>query len=161
MLQFICRYHHVDLRDSIGLGHARLIADQCRSPSPRPLAAPPAGLSRARHCDHLATRRKSGAHGQHHRYLIRRRSLERQWDEDPDQSLDRGGDLLRALHRSCDILVARGDGMQLLKDHFAHYRPLAAAITRSAAAGVHDQYSGTTNTAAAPEPSPALAATSS
>ena len=41
--------------------------------------------------------------------------------------------------RPCDILGRPGDGMQLLREHFAHYRPLVAAIAMGAAAAVHDQ----------------------
>jgi alkylation response protein AidB-like acyl-CoA dehydrogenase len=38
----------------------------------------------------------------------------------------------------CDILGRPGDGMRLLREHFAHYRPLVAATALGAAAGVHD-----------------------
>jgi alkylation response protein AidB-like acyl-CoA dehydrogenase len=41
--------------------------------------------------------------------------------------------------RPCDILGRPGDGMQLLREHFAYYRPLVAAIAMGAAAAVHDQ----------------------
>jgi len=49
---------------------------------------------------------------------------------------------LDAVHvRHCDLLGEPGEGMQLLKDHFARYRPLVAATALGAAAGVHDQVS--------------------
>lgn len=41
--------------------------------------------------------------------------------------------------RPCDILGQPGEGMQLLREHFAHYRPLVAATAMGAAAAVHDQ----------------------
>ena len=43
--------------------------------------------------------------------------------------------------RPCDILGQPGQGMQLLREHFAHYRPLVAATALGAAAAVHDQTS--------------------
>jgi alkylation response protein AidB-like acyl-CoA dehydrogenase len=41
--------------------------------------------------------------------------------------------------RPCDILGQPGDGMRLLHEHFAHYRPLVAAIALGVAAAAHDQ----------------------
>ena len=41
--------------------------------------------------------------------------------------------------RPCDILGRPGEGMDLLREHFAHYRPLVAATALGAAAAVHDQ----------------------
>ncbi len=40
--------------------------------------------------------------------------------------------------RPCDILGEPGEGMRLLREHFARYRPLVAATALGAAAGVHD-----------------------
>ena len=40
--------------------------------------------------------------------------------------------------RPCDILGQPGDGMRLLRGHFAAYRPLVAATALGAAAAVHD-----------------------
>ena len=40
--------------------------------------------------------------------------------------------------QSCDILSRPGDGMPLLREHFAHYRPLVAATALGVAAAVHD-----------------------
>jgi alkylation response protein AidB-like acyl-CoA dehydrogenase len=37
-----------------------------------------------------------------------------------------------------DILGRPGDGMRLLREHFAHYRPLVAATALGVAAGIHD-----------------------
>lgn len=41
--------------------------------------------------------------------------------------------------RPCDILGRPGDGIRLLREHFAHYRPLVGAIALGVAAAVHDQ----------------------
>jgi alkylation response protein AidB-like acyl-CoA dehydrogenase len=41
--------------------------------------------------------------------------------------------------RSCDILGQPGEGMPLLRDHFARYRPLVTATALGAAAAIHDQ----------------------
>jgi alkylation response protein AidB-like acyl-CoA dehydrogenase len=38
----------------------------------------------------------------------------------------------------CDLLGRPGEGMALLREHFAHYRPLVAATALGAAAAVHD-----------------------
>jgi alkylation response protein AidB-like acyl-CoA dehydrogenase len=40
--------------------------------------------------------------------------------------------------RPCDILGQPGDGMRLLREHFAHYRPLVAALALGVAAAAHD-----------------------
>lgn len=40
--------------------------------------------------------------------------------------------------RPCDILGQPGDGMRLLREHFAHYRPLVAATALGVASAVHD-----------------------
>jgi alkylation response protein AidB-like acyl-CoA dehydrogenase len=40
--------------------------------------------------------------------------------------------------RPCDILGRPGEGMALLRSHFAHYRPLVAATALGVAAAVHD-----------------------
>jgi alkylation response protein AidB-like acyl-CoA dehydrogenase len=40
--------------------------------------------------------------------------------------------------RPCDILGRPGEGMLLLREHFAHYRPLVAATALGVAAAVHD-----------------------
>ena len=42
------------------------------------------------------------------------------------------------LLRPCDILGRPGEGMLLLRSHFAHYRPLVAATALGVAAAVHD-----------------------
>ncbi len=41
--------------------------------------------------------------------------------------------------RPCDFLGRPGEGMTLLREHFAHYRPLVAATGLGTAAAVHDQ----------------------
>jgi len=43
--------------------------------------------------------------------------------------------------RPCDILGQPGDGMRLIRGHFAVYRPLVAATALGAAAAVHDHAS--------------------
>jgi alkylation response protein AidB-like acyl-CoA dehydrogenase len=49
---------------------------------------------------------------------------------------------LREVHlRPCDILANPGEGMPLLRAHFAHYRPLVAATALGVAAAVHDTVS--------------------
>jgi alkylation response protein AidB-like acyl-CoA dehydrogenase len=40
--------------------------------------------------------------------------------------------------RPCDVLGRPGQGMELLREHFAHYRPLVAATALGTAAAVHD-----------------------
>ena len=40
--------------------------------------------------------------------------------------------------RPCDILGRPGEGMVLLRSHFAHYRPLVAATALGVAAAIHD-----------------------
>jgi alkylation response protein AidB-like acyl-CoA dehydrogenase len=40
--------------------------------------------------------------------------------------------------RPCDILGQPGDGMRLLREHFAYYRPLIAALAVGVAAAAHD-----------------------
>jgi alkylation response protein AidB-like acyl-CoA dehydrogenase len=47
--------------------------------------------------------------------------------------------LQEVIVRPCDILGNPGDGMRLLRGHFACYRPLVAATALGAAAAVHDQ----------------------
>jgi alkylation response protein AidB-like acyl-CoA dehydrogenase len=44
--------------------------------------------------------------------------------------------------RPCDILGQPGEGMPLLRDHFARYRPLVAATALGAASAIHDQTAG-------------------
>jgi alkylation response protein AidB-like acyl-CoA dehydrogenase len=98
LLQFICGYHDVDLRDSTGLGHGRLIAEHATSQVrdrwlPRLLngAIPgiaitePHGGSQV-HSNSTTAKTQSGRRLGGHR------------DEDLGQPPDRGGDLLRVLH---------------------------------------------------------------
>jgi alkylation response protein AidB-like acyl-CoA dehydrogenase len=46
--------------------------------------------------------------------------------------------LQNARLRPCDVLGRPGEGMTLLREHFAHYRPLVAATALGTAAAVHD-----------------------
>jgi alkylation response protein AidB-like acyl-CoA dehydrogenase len=47
--------------------------------------------------------------------------------------------LHEVLLRRCEVLGRPGEGMLLLREHFAHYRPLVAAMALGAAASVCDQ----------------------
>jgi alkylation response protein AidB-like acyl-CoA dehydrogenase len=49
--------------------------------------------------------------------------------------------LEQVLMRPDEILGSPGEGMGLLREHFAHYRPLVAATALGAAAAVHDRVS--------------------
>lgn len=184
LLQFICGYHDVDLRDSTGLGHGRLLA-QHADPQlrdlwlPRLLAGAVAGIAVTEH------------HGGSQVYRTRTAAVSdrkgswtvtgtKTWISRLTEAalfcvffLDPAGRLTSAVIdaaspglsrrpvtpaglsgwawgelrldrvqvRPCDILSTPGDGMRILRDHFAHYRPLVAATALGAAARVHDQVS--------------------
>jgi len=182
LLQFICGYHDVDLRDSTGLGHGRLIAAHATPRVrdrwlPRLLAGSVPGIA--------ITERHGGS--QVHATATHavpagdgtwRVSGTKTWISRlteaavfcvfftaPDgrltaAAIDAGADgLSRRLIipsglsgwawgelrldavevRPFEILGQPGDGMRLLHDHFALYRPLVAATALGAAAAVHDQ----------------------
>lgn len=182
LLQFVCGYHDVDLRDSTGLGHGRLIAAHAASQVrahwlPRLLAGAvsgiaitePQGGSQVHATATHAVPAGSGAW---------RVSGTKTWISRlteaavfcvfftaPDGRLtaaaidaDSNGLSRRLITpsglsgwawgelrledvtiRPCDVLGRPGDGMALLRDHFARYRPLVAATALGAAAAVHDQ----------------------
>ncbi len=184
LLQFICGYHDVDLRDSTGLGHGRLIAEHA-TPQVRDRWLPrlltgvipgiavtePHGGSQVHATSTTATACSRGgwtvtgtktwisrlteaaifcvfftdpagrltaaavdaaSHGMERTPVIPAGLSGWAWGE---LHMD-------AVHvRRCDLLGGPGEGMQLLKDHFARYRPLVAATALGAAAGVHDQVS--------------------
>jgi alkylation response protein AidB-like acyl-CoA dehydrogenase len=184
LLQFICGYHDVDLRDSTGLGHGRLIAEHA-TPQVRDRWLPrlltgaipgiaitePHGGSQVHATSTTATVGSGGGWTVTGTKTWISRLTEAAvfcvFFTDPagrltaaavdaaSHGLDRTavipaglsgwawGELhLDAVHvRRCDLLGEPGEGMRLLKDHFACYRPLVAATALGAAAGVHDQVS--------------------
>ena len=181
LLQFICGYHDVDLRDSSGLGHGQLIAEQA-APQARDRWLPallagavpgiaitePHGGSQVHATQTTATPGRGGT------WAV---TGTKTWISRLTEAAvfcvfftDPGGRLCAAvidaaspglarrpiapaglsgwawgelrLHavtvRPCDILGEPGEGMRLLREHFARYRPLVAATALGAAAGVHD-----------------------
>jgi alkylation response protein AidB-like acyl-CoA dehydrogenase len=184
VLQFICGYYDVDLRDSTGLGHGRLIAEHA-TPQVRDRWLPrlltgaipgiaitePHGGSQVHATSTTATACSGGGWTVTGTKTWISRLTEAAifcvFFTDPtgrltaaavdaaSPGLDRTavipaglsgwawGELrLDAVHvRRCDLLGEPGEGMRLLKDHFACYRPLVAATALGAAAGVHDQVS--------------------
>jgi len=182
LLQFVCGYHDVDLRDSTGLGHGRLIAAHAAPQTrdcwlPRLLAGAVPGIAitephggsqvhaTATHAIPIAdgTWRVSGTKTWISRLTeaavfcvfftapdgrltaaaidARTAGLSRRLITPSGLSGWAWGELRLdgATVRPCDILGQPGDGMQLLRDHFARYRPLIAATALGAAAAVHDQ----------------------
>ena len=184
LLQFICGYYDVDLRDSTGLGHGRLVAEHA-APQVRDQWLPvllagavpgiaitePCGGSQVHATQTAATPARGGA------WAV---SGTKTWISRLTEAAlfcvfftDPAGQLTAAvidaaspglarrpiipaglsgwtwgelhLHevtvQPCDILGQPGQGMQLLREHFAHYRPLVAATALGAAAAVHDQTS--------------------
>jgi alkylation response protein AidB-like acyl-CoA dehydrogenase len=181
LMQFVCGYHDVDLRDSTGLGHGRLIAAHAGATVrdrwlPRLLSGAlpgiaitePHGGSRPRATTTAATPRRDGT---------RAISGTKTWISRLVEAAvfcvfftDEGGRLSAGvidaaapglyrrpippvglagwawgeLHldgvllRPRELLGRPGAGMALLREHFAHYRPLVAATALGAAAGVCD-----------------------
>jgi alkylation response protein AidB-like acyl-CoA dehydrogenase len=182
LLQFICGYHDVDLRDSSGLGHGRLVAEHA-SPQVRDRWLPvllsgavpgiaitePNGGSQVHATRTTATPAQGGtwavtgtktwisrlteaalfcvfftdSSGRLSAAVIDAASpgLIRRPIVPAGLSGWAWGELrLQAVTvRPCDILGEPGEGMRLLRDHFAHYRPLVAATALGAAAAVHCQ----------------------
>jgi alkylation response protein AidB-like acyl-CoA dehydrogenase len=182
LLQFTCGYHDVDLRDSTGLGHGRLIAMHAAPQTrdrwlPRLLAGAVPGIAITEPHGgsqvHATATRAVPADGGTWRVTGTKTWISRLTEAAvfclfftaPDGRLtaaavDAGAPgLSRRLItpsgmsgwawgelrldgvtvRPCDILGQPGDGMRLLRDHFARYRPLVAATALGAAAAVHDQ----------------------
>jgi alkylation response protein AidB-like acyl-CoA dehydrogenase len=182
LLQFVCGYHDVNLRDSTGLGHGRLIAAHATPQArdrwlPRLLAGAIPGIavteqhggSQVYATATRATRAGDGTW----RVTGTKTWISRLAEAAvfcvffaaPDGRLTaaaidaRADGLSRRLItpaglsgwswgelrldsvtvRPRDILGQPGEGMSLLRDHFARYRPLVTATALGAAAAVHDQ----------------------
>jgi alkylation response protein AidB-like acyl-CoA dehydrogenase len=181
MMQFICGYHDIDLRDATGLGHGRLIAGYASALVrdrwlPRLLAGELAGIavtetqggSQVHAITTAAVPRRDGGWT-----VSGTKSWISRLDEavvfcvffkDPAGRLTAGvvnadatglyrrpvtpaglsGWAWGELHldgvrlRRRDILAHPGEGMDLLREHFAHYRPLVAATALGAAAAACD-----------------------
>jgi alkylation response protein AidB-like acyl-CoA dehydrogenase len=182
LLQFICGYHDVNLRDSTGLGHGRLIATHAQPPVrdrwlPRLLAGAVPGIAvtephggsqvhaTATHATLAGdgTWRVTGTKTWISR--LTEAAVFCAFFTTPDGRLTaaaidaRADGLSRRLItpaglsgwswgelrlnsvtvQPCDILGQPGEGMPLLRDHFARYRPLVTATALGAAAAIHDQ----------------------
>ena len=184
LLQFICGYHDVDLRDSSGLGHGRLIAEHA-TPQVRDqwlpvlLAGAVPGIAITEQCGgsqvHATQTTATPARGEAWTVSGTKTWISRLTEaalfcvfftgpagqltaaviDAASPGLDRRpitpagltGWAWGELHlhevavQPCDVLGQPGQGMQLLREHFAHYRPLVAATALGAAAAVHDQTS--------------------
>jgi alkylation response protein AidB-like acyl-CoA dehydrogenase len=181
MMQFICGYHDIDLRDATGLGHGRLIAAYAGSPVrdrwlPRLLAGALAGIavtethggSQVHATTTAGVPRRDGtwAVSGTKAWISRlnEASVFCVFFKDPAGRLTAGvvdagaaglcrrpvtpaglsGWAWGELHldgvrlRRSDILARPGEGMDLLREHFAHYRPLVAATALGAAAAACD-----------------------
>lgn len=186
LLQFICGYHDVDLRDSTGLGHGALIAAHAAPRVrdkwlPRLLAGAVPGIAITEPHGgsqvHATATCAIPAEGGTWRVSGTKTWISRLTEAavfcvfftTPDQRLtaaaiDAGArGLSRRLItpaglsgwawgelrlddvtvRPCEVLGQPGEGMRLLRDHFACYRPLVAATALGAAAAVHDQTAAT------------------
>lgn len=185
LLQFVCGYHDVNLRDSTGLGHGRLIAAHATPQArgrwlPRLLAGEIPGIAvTEQHGGSqvyaTATRATPAGDGTW-RVAGTKTWISRLTEATvfsvffaaPDGRLTAAAIDARAdglsrrlitpaglsgwswgeLHldgvtvQPCDILGQPGEGMKLLRDHFARYRPLVTATALGAAAAVHDQTAG-------------------
>jgi alkylation response protein AidB-like acyl-CoA dehydrogenase len=182
LLQFICGYHDVNLRDSTGLGHGWLIAAHALPRIrdrwlPRILAGAvpgiavtePHGGSQVHATATHATPARDGTWQVSGTKTWISRLTEAAvfcaFFTAPDGRLTAAAIDARAdglsrklitpaglsgwswgeLHldsvtvRPCDILGQPGEGMPLLRDHFARYRPLVTATALGAAAAIHDQ----------------------
>ena len=181
MMQFICGYHDIDLRDATGLGHGRLIASSASAAVrdqwlPRLLGGALAGIaiteahggSQVHATTTAAVPRRDGSWA-----VSGTKSWISRLDEaavfcvffkDPAGCLTAGvvdADGVRLCRRPVtpaglsgwswgelhldgvrlrrrDILARPGKGMDLLREHFAHYRPLVAATALGAAAAACD-----------------------
>jgi alkylation response protein AidB-like acyl-CoA dehydrogenase len=177
MMQFICGYHDIDLRDATGLGHGQLIASYASAPVrdrwlPRLLAGIAVteahGGSQVHATITAAVPRRDGSWA-----VSGTKSWISRLDEaavfcvffkDPAGRLTGGGvdagaaglcrrpvtpaglsgwawgelhlDGVRLQRR--DIVARPGKGMDLLREHFAQYRPLVAATALGAAAAACD-----------------------
>lgn len=182
LLQFVCGYHDVNLRDSTGLDHGLLIAAHAGPQArgrwlPRLLAGAIPGIAvTERHGGsqlHATATHATPAAGGTWPVTGTKTWISRLTEAAvfcafftaPDGGLTAGAIDARAdglsrrlitpaglsgwswgeLHldgvtvQPCDILGQPGEGMKLLRDHFARYRPLVTATALGAAAAVHDQ----------------------
>jgi alkylation response protein AidB-like acyl-CoA dehydrogenase len=182
LLQFVCGYHDIDLRDSTGLGHGHLIARHGSAEArarwlPRLLSGDIAGIAvtEAHGGSQVhATATAAVARGDGSWVVTGTKTWISRLHEaagfvvfftDPAGGLtagtidakDRGlhrraiepaglsgwswGELRleQAVLRAEEILGCPGQGMDLLREHFASYRPLVAATALGAAAAAHDQ----------------------
>jgi alkylation response protein AidB-like acyl-CoA dehydrogenase len=181
LMQFICGYHDIDLRDATGLGHGRLIAAHASAPVrdrwlPRLLAGDLPGIAITEHGGgsrpHATTTAATPCRDGTWKISGTKTWISR-LDEaavfcvfftDPAGRLSAGVidagatglrrrpippagltgwawgelDLDDVLLRPRDLLGQPGAGMSLLREHFAHYRPLVAATALGAAACVCD-----------------------
>jgi alkylation response protein AidB-like acyl-CoA dehydrogenase len=182
LLQFICGYHDMDLRDSTGLGHGRLIAAHAQPQArdrwlPSLLAGAVAGIAITEphggsQVHATTTHAVAMADGIWQVSGIKtwisrltEAAVFCAWFTAPDGQLtaavinaDAAGLSRRLITpaglsgwawgelrlegvivKPPDILGQPGQGMRLLHDHFARYRPLVAATALGAAAAIHDQ----------------------
>jgi alkylation response protein AidB-like acyl-CoA dehydrogenase len=184
LLQFICGYYDIDLRDSTGLGHGRLIAvhatPQVRDrwlPALLAGAIPGIAITEPHGGSQVRATRTRAVPASDSAWRV---TGTKTWISRLDEAsvfvvffTDPAGRLTTAavdaaapgitrlpltpvglsgwawgeLHFEevtvwpYDILSHPGDGMRLLREHFAYYRPLVAATALGAAAAVHDQIS--------------------
>jgi alkylation response protein AidB-like acyl-CoA dehydrogenase len=181
LMQFICGYHDVDLRDSTGLGHGRLISRHASPPVrdrwiPRLLAGALPGIAITEQCGGsrpLATATSAAIRSDGKWSISGSKTwISRLYEArvfcvfftDPVGRLSVGvvdatspGLYRRAIQPSGlsgwawgelhlddvrlgprDLLGSPGAGMTLLREHFAHYRPLVAATALGAAAAACD-----------------------
>ncbi len=182
LLQFICGYRDVDLRDSTGLGHGRLIAEHA-TPQVRDRwlpqllagAVPGIAITEAHGGTQVNATKTSARPGPDGTWQV---TGTKTWISRLTEAAlfcvfftSPAGQLTAAVIDAgapglarhpvtpsglsgwtwgelrlqdvtmwpCDILGEPGDGMRLLREHFACYRPLVAATALGAAAAVHDQ----------------------
>lgn len=181
MMQFVCGYHDVDLRDATGLGHGRLIAKHATThlrdrwlPDLLAGAVPGIAITESQGGSQVRKTTTTAAPGPGGIWLV---SGTKTWISQLHEAAvfclfftDPQGQLTAAAIdaaspgltryavapagltgwtwgelrlqevpvQPCHILGRPGDGMRLLREHFAHYRPLVTATALGAAAGIHD-----------------------
>jgi len=185
LLQFTCGYHDVDLRDSTGLGHGRLIADH-GTPQARdhwlPLllagAVPGIAITEQHGGSQVHATRTSAQPGPSGTWQVTgvKTWISRLTEAAafcvfftrPEAGLTAAvidaaasgltrrplapsglsGWAWGELHlrdvtvRPRDVLGQPGDGIRLVREHFARYRPLVTATALGAAAAAHDDVAG-------------------
>jgi alkylation response protein AidB-like acyl-CoA dehydrogenase len=186
LMQFVCGYYDVDLRDSTGLGHGRLIARHASPPLrdrwvPRLLdgALPGIAITEPHGGSQVHATRTRATPSSNGTWTVTgiKTWISRLTEAavfclfftGPDGKITaaavdaRSEGLARVplvpaglsgwtwgeLHlrevriRPDDIIGQPGTGMQLLREHFAAYRPLVTATALGAAAGCHDRTAAT------------------